>query len=364
MSTIDERGHGGRWEERAKERLSPAAYDYYRGGAGEECTLRRNQEAWRQWSFRPRVLVDVRERSLRTTLLGQQVQSPIVVAPTAFHGLAHPRAELETVEGAGRGGHAFVNSSLSNTAVERVCAVATAPVWFQLYVMRDRAWTEAVVRRAEAAGCTALVLTVDAPVLGRRPRDVANSFHLPSHLRAENLVPAGFGDVPQDGPGSGLASWFQARLALDLRWEDLRWLRGLCSLPLVLKGIVHIEDARRAAEEGIDGVVVSNHGGRQLDGAVPTAFALPEIADAVGSRLEVHVDGGVRSGADVLRALALGAKGIWVGRPPLWGLAADGAAGVGAVLGALDDELDHCCTLAGVPDVRQVPRDLVVRETR
>lgn len=351
------------WEAAARERLDRAAFDYFAGGAGAERTVARNLAAWSEVEFVPRVLVDVRKRDLATSSLGQKLDAPIVVAPTAFHGLAHPEGERASVVGAGMARTIFVNSSLSTTPVEEVCALATAPVWFQLYLYDDDGLNDAVMDRAFAAGCRALVVTVDAPYLGRRPRDERNAFHLPGHLRAENLVPHGFGDVPGDGPGSSLARWFQARLKRDFGWGALERLQRRAPLPLVLKGVLHPEDVRLAAEAGIPAVVVSNHGGRQLDGAIATARALPAAVEAAAGRLEVHVDGGVRRGIDVLRALAMGARAVWVGRPVLWGLAAAGAEGVATVLRRLRDELDLSCALAGVTDIRTISDGLLAPAT-
>ena len=257
----------------------------------------------------------------------------------------------------------MILSTLSNTPVEEVVAAAGGPVWFQLYVYRDRQATEGLVRRAEAAGCRALVLTVDAPLLGRRERDIRNRFQLPPGLSVANLLPEGYGDLPAAG-GSGLAAYVAALLDPALSWRDVAWLRSLTRLPLLVKGIVRPDDALRAADAGAAGVVVSNHGGRQLDTSPATIEVLPEIADALaahGHRLEVLVDGGVRRGTDVLKALALGARAVLVGRPILWGLATGGAEGAARVLAMLRDELDLALALAGAPTLADVTRDLVRR---
>jgi 4-hydroxymandelate oxidase len=248
-----------------------------------------------------------------------------------------------------------------------VVAAASGPVWFQLYVYRDRQATEGLVRRAEAAGCRALVLTVDAPLLGRRERDVRNRFRLPPGLTVANMLPEGYGEVPMAPSGiadSGLAVYFASLLNPAMTWQDLAWLRSITELPVVVKGIVRPDDALRAADAGVAGIVVSNHGGRQLDTSPPTIEVLPEIADALKSRghgMEVFVDGGVRRGTDVLKALALGARVVLVGRPVLWGLAADGEAGAAWVLRHLRDELDLAMALAGAPTLADITRDLVRR---
>jgi 4-hydroxymandelate oxidase len=251
-------------------------------------------------------------------------------------------------------------SSLSNTRVEEICK-AGGDVWFQLYVYRDRGATAALVARAEAAGARAIVLTVDAPLLGRRERDVRNEFHLPEGLRVENMsAVAGLAEVELRAASSGLASYFAEKLDPALTWKDVRWLRSITRLPVLVKGIVRPDDARRAADHGAHGIVVSNHGGRQLDGSPATAEVLGPIADAVQNRVEVLVDGGIRRGADVLRALSLGARAVLVGRPILWGLAIDGEAGARAVLETLRAELDHAMALAGCARVADATRDLVV----
>lgn len=347
------------FEAAAKARLDPATYDYYASGADDEVALSKNRAAFERIEILYRVLVDVSRRDQSTTVLGERVALPVLVAPTAFHRLAHPDGELATAQGAGAAGTIMVLSSLSNTRVEEVTAATPAPVWFQLYVYRDRGATEAVVKRAEAAGCKALVLTVDAPLLGRRERDVRNRFHLPEGLRVENLVPAGYGGVKEPPLGSGLAAYFASLIDPALTWKDLEWLRTITKLPILVKGIVRADDALRAVEHGAAGVVVSNHGGRQLDASPATIDVLPEIAATVGDRTEILLDGGVRRGADVLKALALGARAVLVGRPILWGLATTGAEGVERVLRLLEEELDLAMALSGCPDVSAVTRDLI-----
>jgi 4-hydroxymandelate oxidase len=351
----------------AREKLSREAYDYYASGAQDEVTLRENRAAYDRLTVACRVLVDVSRRDMATTVLGQPVAMPIVVAPTAFHRLAAPEGELATVRAAGGAGTVMILSTLSNTRVEEVVAAASGPVWFQLYVYRDRQATEGLVRRAEAAGCRALVLTVDAPLLGRRERDVRNRFRLPPGLTIANMLPEGYGEVPPPTSGvadSGLAVYFASLLNPAMTWQDLAWLQSITELPVVVKGIVRADDALRAAEMGAAGIVVSNHGGRQLDTAPATIDVLPEIADALAARghaIEVLVDGGVRRGTDILKALALGAQAVLLGRPVLWGLAANGEAGVAHVLRLLHDELDLAMALAGAPTLADITRDLVRR---
>jgi 4-hydroxymandelate oxidase len=348
-------------EQLAREKLSPMAYAYYASGALEELTLRENVAAWARLPIHYRVLVDVSARDPSTTILGTRVSMPVLVAPTAFHGLACGDGELATVRAAAGAATVMCLSSLSNTGVEAVCAAAGgSPVWFQLYVYRDRAATEALVRRAEAAGARAIVLTVDAPLLGRRERDVRNEFHLPDGLRVENMTAiAGHGEVALTTASSGLAKYFAEKLDPSLTWKDVAWLRATTRLPLLVKGIVRPDDARRAVDCGASGIVVSNHGGRQLDGSPATATVLGPIADAVQGRIDVLVDGGIRRGADVLRALALGARAVLLGRPILWGLATAGEAGARAVLETLRAEIDHAMALTGCATVADITRDLL-----
>jgi 4-hydroxymandelate oxidase len=343
----------------ALERLSPVARDYYASGADDEITLRQNREAFERLPLHYKVLVDVGTRDLGTVVLGEKIAMPVMVAPTAFHRLAHALGEIATVRAAGTAGTIMILSTLSNTAIEDVVAAASGPVWFQLYVYRDRAVTAALVQRVEAAGAKALVLTVDAPVLGRRERDARNRFQLPPGLSIENMLPAGMGDLPAGVDDSGLAAYFASMVDPTLSWRDLEWLRGVTRLPLLVKGVVRPDDARRALAAGAAGVVVSNHGGRQLDTAPATIEVLPRIADAVGDRGEVLVDGGVRRGTDVVKAVALGARAVLLGRPVLWGLAVDGEHGVARVLGTVREELDRAMALCGCPDVAAIGRDLV-----
>ncbi len=346
-------------EQLASAKLSKMAFDYYASGAHDELTLRENVAAYRRIALHYRVLVDVATRDSSTTVLGQRVSMPVLVAPTAFHKMAHPDGELATVRAAGAQGTVMILSSLSNTAVEEVVRAATGPVWFQLYVYKDRKATEAVILRAEAAGCTALVLTVDAPLLGTRERDVKNRFALPAGLSVENMVPSGYGGIAKPAADSGLAAYVADLLDPSMSWKDLAWLRSVTKLPIVVKGIVRADDAKRAVESGAAGIVVSNHGGRQLDTSPATIDVLARCADAVAGRGEIFVDGGVRRGTDVLKALALGARAVLVGRPVLWGLALDGQRGVDLVLATLKKEIDLAMALCGCARVADVTRDLV-----
>lgn len=343
----------------AREAMSQPAFDYYRSGANDEVTLRDNHTAYDRIALHYRVLRDISERSLETTVMGHRLAMPVLIAPTAFHGLAHRDAELATVRAAGDLGTAMVLSSLSNEAMEDVTAAATGPVWFQLYVAKDREVTRGMVQRAAAAGCQALVLTVDAPLIGRRERDVRNRFQLPTDLEMKNLLPIHEGKFPDQFQGSGLAAYASSYFDTSLSWKDLEWLASLSDLPLWIKGVVRPDDAVRAAEHGATGVIVSNHGGRQLDTSPATIDVLPGIVDAAGDRLEILIDGGIRRGTDVIKALAIGARAVLIGRPVLWGLAVGGRKGARHVLELLRDEIDLALGLCGCRSVAELDRSLV-----
>lgn len=338
------------FEPLALERMAarPGAWDYYAGGAGDERTLAGSRAAWDRLRLRPRVLVDVSTRVLSTSAFGTPLAHPIVVAPTAAHDLAHADAERLTARGAAAAGSLFTLSTISHAPMEEVADAAPgAPRWFQLYAPADRGACQALVERAVSAGYGAIVLTVDLPLPGNRERDLRNEFavSLGAHLPA---------DQPVD-PEIGLV------VMPSMDWAELAWLRSVCPIPLLAKGILRADDALRAVEAGCDGIWVSNHGGRQLDTAVAGVDALPEIAAAVGDRALLVVDGGVRRGIDVLKGLALGANLVAVGRPALWGLAVDGAAGVQRVLEILRDELSLAMALSGCRSIGDITPDLVVR---
>lgn len=343
----------------AQARLDKATYDYYAGGSYDEITLRENPRAYDRLRLCYRVLRDVSSRDLGTTTLGTRIELPVLIAPTAFQAMAHADGEIATVKAAGRAGTIMIVSTLSNLPIEEIVRAATTPVWFQLYVYRDRGATRALVERAEAAGCAALVLTVDAQIWGERERDARNRFRLPDGLEMSNLF-ADKREFPSGESGSGLAAYVGAMFDPSLSWEDVSWLRSITRLPILVKGIVHPEDARLAVEHGVEGVIVSNHGGRQVDTAPATIDVLPGICEAVDGRLEVHVDGGVRRGSDVVKALALGARAVAIGRPALWGLAVGGAAGVEQVLAILRREFDAVMGLCGATSVAELTPDLIL----
>jgi 4-hydroxymandelate oxidase len=342
----------------ARSRLPNDIFDYYEGGARDEITLRENTAGWQRLKLYYRVLAGVGARDLTTTVLGQSISLPIVVAPTAFHKLACAGGEIEMSKAAQAAGTAFILSSLSNTAMETVFAQAASPRWFQLYVYRDREITLDLVKRAEAAGAEAVVLTVDAPGLGTRERDARNSFRLPEGVAVENLAPLGKGNFPAV-KGSGLAAYVKANFKADLGFDDLDWLCGSTPLPVIVKGVCRGDDARRAAEHGAKAVIVSNHGGRQLDTAPATCDALLHVVDAVSDVCEVYVDGGIRRGSDVLKAIALGARAVLVGRAVLWGLCVEGEKGAREVLEILRHELDETMLLCGCAKLTDVGRWLL-----
>ena len=337
------------FEKAARERLDPGAYGYYAGGAGDERTLRANVEAYTRWELRPRVLVDVSEVSTSTTVLGTEVELPVLVAPTAFHRLADPEGELATARAAAAAGTVMCLSTLSSVSPAELAAAAPgARQWFQLYWSRDRGFTAELVASVAEAGFRAIVLTVDFPVAGRRERDLRLEFTLPDDLPAPNL------------PVTLARRDFHAALGdivdTSLTWRDLEWLRSESSLPLLVKGVLTAEDALLAAEHGAEAVIVSNHGGRQLDGVPATLDVLPEVVEAVGERVEVLLDGGIRRGTDVLKALALGARATLAGRAILWGLAAAGEEGVARVLELLRNEIASGLMLLGCPRPDDVSR--------
>lgn len=346
-------------EDLARAKVPKPAFDYIAGGAEDEVTLRRNREAFSRWVLRPRVLSGVGVRDTSTTVLGTRVSMPVLVAPTAFHGLVHPEGEVATSRGTAAAGTVMVASTIATRTLEEIAAAGAAPRWFQLYVYRDRKVTEDLVGRAVKAGYRAIVLTADTPVLGRREKDERNRFSLPPGLGIANVRPAGLDGMPEAERGSALAAYVGGLLDASLTWVDLDWLKSISPVPVVVKGILTAEDAALAADHGVDGIVVSNHGGRQLDGSPATLDALPEVVEAVRGRAEVYLDGGVRRGTDVLKALALGARAVLVGRPVLWGLALGGADGVRQVLERLKAELDTAMAIAGRRSLADVDRSLV-----
>ena len=340
------------FELEAQKRLDPAIYDYFVGGADDEVTLRANEAAFARIGLVPRVLRGSGEPELGLTLLGCRASMPIVIAPTAFHRLAHPDGERATARAASSAGTIMIVSMASTVPLEEVAIEARgtagtgATLWFQLYLQPDLRFTESMVRRAEAAGYKALVVTVDSPVFGRRERDLRNGFlDLPPGLHCENLREAG--EVRE------------IVFSSQFSWDHVRWLRGVTSLTIVLKGILHPADAELAVKHGADAVIVSNHGGRQLDTVPATIDLLPAIVEAIDRRVPLLMDGGIRRGTDVVKALALGANAVAVGRPVLWALAAGGEDGVKQMLGMLRSELTRALALCGCGSPRDLSHDFV-----
>ncbi len=334
----------------ARQRLDDNAWAYFSGGAADELTLRANRTAWDHWQLLPRVLRPLAGGHTRTELLGRHWPTPLLLAPVAYQRLAHPDGELASACAAAVQGAGLVLSTQSSTPLEAVAQMVLGeagrgPLWFQLYWQHDRGFTRELVRRAEQAGYEALVLTVDAPVSGARDRERRAGFRLPPGVSAVNL--AGLAPPPSTALQAGQSALFDGLLCHAPTWAEVEWLQAQTRLPLLLKGVLHPDDARQAVRLGLAGLVVSNHGGRTLDTAPATAHCLPRVVEAVAGDLPVLVDGGIRRGTDVLKALTLGARAVLVGRPCVHGLAHAGATGVAHVLRLLRDELEIAMALCG-----------------
>ena len=337
------------YERLAAERLEPGAHGYYAGGAGDELTLRDNVEAYRRWVLRPRMLVDVEPCSTATTVLGQEVSMPLLVAPVAFQRVAHPEGEVATARAARDAGTIMCLSTLATSTPAEVAAVG-GPCWFQLYVFRDEGVTRELIAQARDSGYRALVLTIDAPVRGNRERDARTAFAIPPDITVASLGRGGI--TPQQ---------VFEMISPSLTWHDLERIAGEAGMPLLVKGVLTAEDAVLACEHGAAGIVVSNHGGRQLDGVSATIDALPEVVAAVDGRMEVLVDGGIRRGSDVVKALALGAQAVLAGRAVLWGLATSGEEGARHVLEIFRSEILNALQLLGCASPAEVGRDRIGR---
>lgn len=319
------------YEPVARERLPPQAYDYYAGGAGDEWTLAENRRAFGRWVIRPRMLARASRPDPSTEVLGSRIAMPILIAPWAYQRMAHPDGELATARAAARAGTIMVVSTTTHASLEEVAAAADGPKWWQLYVFTDRGLTAECLKRVDASGFSAICFTVDFPVAGLRHRDTRSGFEMPVGLPHDELV-----------------------FDPDISWDDLAWIREQAPLPLLVKGIMTAEDARLAVDAGADGIVVSNHGARQLDSVAATITVLPEIVQAVGGGVPVLLDGGVRRGTDVFKALALGANAVLLGRPTCWGLAVGGEDGVVDVLRILREELENTMALAGTRTIAEI----------
>ncbi|XP_068186286.1 2-Hydroxyacid oxidase 2-like isoform X2 [Antennarius striatus] len=340
------------FEKYAKEHLSKTAWDYYSAGADECCTRDDNVLAYKRIRLRPRVLRDVSESDTRTTVQGTEISFPVGISPTGLHCLAWHEGETATARAAEAFNTCYITSTYSTSSVEEIVAAAPNGYrWFQIYVFQDRKFSEQIVRRVEALGYKAIVLTADVPYFGNRRNFILNQFKLPPHLQLkifnglhqqENAVPEKYHTSDP-----------------SITWKDVHWLQSITSLPIIIKGILTKEDAELAVEHGVQGIIVSNHGGRQLDGTLATIDALSEIVGAVKGRIEVYLDGGIRTGSDILKALALGAKCVFIGRPVLWGLAYKGEEGVREVLQILKNEFRLAMTLSGCRNVAEINRNLI-----
>jgi L-lactate dehydrogenase (cytochrome) len=367
----------------AKKRVPRMFYDYADAGSWTESTYRANEEDFAKIKFRQRVAVNLENRSLRSTMIGQEVAMPVALAPTGLTGMQHADGEILAARAAEKFGVPFTLSTMSICSIEDVAANTAKPFWFQLYVMKDRPFIERLIERARAAKCSALVLTLDLQVLGQRHKDIRNGMTAPPKMTIANIVnlmtkPAwcmgmlgtrrhGFGNIVGHASAvsdmSSLSAWTSQQFDPAMSWADVEWVKQRWGGKLIIKGIMDVEDAKLAANSGADALIVSNHGGRQLDGAQSSIGALPAIVEAVGKQIEVHMDGGIRSGQDVIRALAMGAKGVYIGRPFLYGLGAGGEAGVTKCLDIIRNELDLTMAFCGLRDVNQVDKNILLPGT-
>ena len=362
-----------------KKRTPKMFYDYADSGSWTESTYRANESDFQKIKFRQRVAVDMNNRTLKTTMVGQEVSMPVALAPTGLTGMQYPDGEILAAQAAEKFGVPFCLSTMSICSIEDVAERTTKPFWFQLYVMKDRGFIERLIERAKAARCSALVLTLDLQILGQRHKDLKNGLTAPPKLTLTNIINMatkprwciGMAMTPRRtfrnivghatgvGDMSSLSSWTAEQFDPGLSWADVEWIKKLWGGKLIIKGILDEEDARSAANSGADALVVSNHGGRQLDGAVSSIQALPGIVNAVGKDIEVWMDGGIRSGQDVLKAWALGARGTMIGRPFLYGLGAMGGAGVTKCLEIIRNELDITMAHVGHRDIQNVTTDIL-----
>ena len=367
----------------AQRRVPRMFYDYVNSGSWTESTYRANTSDFAKIKLRQRVAVNLENRTLKTAMAGQELAMPVALAPTGLTGMQRADGEILAARAAEKFGVPFTLSTVSICSIEDVAEKTSKPFWFQLYVMRDRAFIERLIDRAKAASCAALVLTLDLQIQGQRHKDLKNGLTAPPKLTAKNIINMmtkprwcigmlgtkrhAFGNIIGHVANvenmASFSSWIAEQFDPTLSWDDVRWFRQRWNGKLILKGIMDVEDARLAVESGADALVVSNHGGRQLDGAPSSIAALPAIADAVGSKIEVHLDGGIRSGQDVLKALALGAKGVYIGRAFLYGLGALGEAGVTTALEIIQKELDLTMAFCGLTDVRKVDKNIMVPGT-
>ncbi|RFP21509.1 alpha-hydroxy-acid oxidizing protein [Duganella sp. BJB488] len=364
----------------AQKRVPRMFYDYADAGSWTESTYRANVDDFQRIKFRQRVAVNLENRTLKSTMVGQEVAMPVALAPTGLTGMQHADGEILAAKAAEKFGVPFTLSTMSICSIEDIAANTSKPFWFQLYVMKDREFINRLIDRAKAARCSALVLTLDLQVLGQRHKDLRNGLSAPPKLTIANIVDMAtkprwvlgmlgtkrrsFGNIVGHASSvsdmSSLSAWTSQQFDLSLSWKDVEWIKQRWGGKLIIKGIMDAEDARLAVESGADALIVSNHGGRQLDGAQSSIGALPAIVDAVGTQIEVHMDGGVRSGQDVIKALALGAKGVYIGRPFLYGLGAMGEQGVSKCLDIIRNELDLTMAFCGLRDVTKVDKNILL----
>lgn len=366
----------------ARRRVPKMFYDYADSGSYTEGTYRANESAFAKYLLRQRVARNIDNRSLKTTMVGRDVSMPVALAPVGLTGMQHADGEIAAARAAEKFGVPFTLSTMSVCSIEDVAEHTSKPFWFQLYVMRDREFVENLIGRAKAAGCSALVLTLDLQILGQRHKDLRNGLSAPPRWTPKHLWQMASrpgwcmgmlgtqrrtfrniaGHARNVSDLSSLASWTAEQFDPRLSWQDVEWIKERWGGKLILKGINDVEDAIAATGSGADAIIVSNHGGRQLDGAASSISMLPKVVDAVGDRIEVHVDGGIRSGQDVLKAIALGAKGTYIGRPFLYGLGAGGKAGVTRVLEIIQRELDITMALCGKRDIRDIDRSVLLQD--
>ncbi|GFP61531.1 alpha-hydroxy acid oxidase [Brucella ceti] len=363
----------------ARRRVPKMFFDYADSGAWTESTYRANEDDFKKIKLRQRVLVDMTNRSLETTMIGEKVAMPVALAPTGLTGMQHANGEMLAAQAAEAFGVPFTLSTMSICSIEDVASVTKKPFWFQLYVMRDRDFVKNLIGRAKAAGCSALVLTLDLQILGQRHKDIRNGLSAPpkftpKHIWQMATCPAWclgmlgtqrrtFRNIAGHAKNvtdlSSLSSWTAEQFDPQLNWSDVEWIKEQWGGKLILKGILDVEDAKMAAKSGADAIIVSNHGGRQLDGAPSSISMLQPIVEAVGDRIEVHVDGGIRSGQDVLKARALGAQGVYIGRPFLYGLGAMGKEGVTLALEIIRKEMDITMALCGKHDINEIDKSII-----
>ncbi|XP_056158646.1 glycolate oxidase-like isoform X1 [Syzygium oleosum] len=349
------------YEEIAKKKLPKMVYDYYASGAEDQWTLKENRNAFSRILFRPRILVDVSHIDMTTTVLGFKISMPIMIAPTAMQKMAHPDGEYATARAASAAGTIMILSSWGTSSVDEVASTGPGIRFFQLYVLKDRNVVAQLVRRAERAGFKAIALTVDTPRVGRREADIKNRFVLPPYLTLKNFEGLDIGKVDRTND-SGLTTYAAEQGDRSLSWKDVKWLQTITTLPILVKGVLTAEDTRLAIQAGAAGIIVSNHGARQLDYVPATIMALEEVVKAAQGKIPVFLDGGVRRGTDVFKALALGASGVFIGRPVLFSLAAEGEAGVKKVLQMLHDEFELTMALSGCRSLKEITRDHIMTE--